>query len=104
MKIYKLKLLSKIDDFLEIKVDSLQLPVETIIQEMTDDDKLIELVSIQNFDGSFKIGTALGKLLKTTLYDIRKSNAISYSQLNRSMNYMTHCYFCCCSRTEEFLQ
>ena len=39
---------------------------------MTDDDKLIELVSIQNFDGSFKMESVLGQLLDTTLDDIRE--------------------------------
>ena len=48
-------------------------PVETgIVKEMTDDDKLIELVSIQNFDGSFKMESVLGQLLDTTLDDIRE--------------------------------
>ena len=44
MKMYKLKFLSHTADFEEIKVDSVQRPVETVTEEMTDEDTLIELV------------------------------------------------------------
>ena len=105
MKMYKLKFLSHTADFEEIKVDSVQRPMETVTEEMTDEDTLIELVWIQNYEGLFQIGPALGKLQMTTQDDFEKSYAISYSRLNRSMNYMTHCYFFLNrSRTEELLQ
>nr|CAH0110060.1 unnamed protein product [Daphnia galeata] len=39
----------------------------------TDDDKLIKLISCQNFDGSFKLGSALAQLLDTTLDDIKQA-------------------------------
>jgi hypothetical protein len=42
----------------------------------TDDDKLIKLISCQNFDGSFKLGSALAQLLDTTLDDIKQGNNI----------------------------
>lgn len=39
-------------------------------QETTDDDKLMKLVSSQNFDGSFKLEASIAQLLETTLDDI----------------------------------
>ena len=39
----------------------------------TDDDKLLKLISCQNFDGSFKFESALAQLLDTTLEDIKQS-------------------------------
>lgn len=50
-------------------------PIEE--QKLTDDDKLIQLVSIQSFDGSFKLESALGQLLDTTLDEIRQGKAVS---------------------------
>ena len=41
---------------------------------LTDDDKLMKLVSIQSFDGAFKMDMALAQLLDTTLEDIKKGN------------------------------
>lgn len=46
-------------------------------QIMTDDDKLMQLVSIQSFDGSFKLESTLGQLLDTTLDEIRQGKAVS---------------------------
>jgi hypothetical protein len=36
----------------------------------TDDDKLMTLISSQNFDGSFKLETTIAQLLNTTVDDI----------------------------------
>ncbi|KZS05848.1 Uncharacterized protein APZ42_030786 [Daphnia magna] len=48
----------------------------------TDDDKLMKLVSSQNFDGSFKLETTFASLLDTTLDDIKQSGLEhSYSEL-----------------------
>ena len=41
---------------------------------LTNDDKLIKLVSIQSFDGAFKVDMVLAQLLDTTLEDIKKGN------------------------------
>ncbi|KAI9555319.1 hypothetical protein GHT06_017833 [Daphnia sinensis] len=38
----------------------------------TKDDKLMKLVSSQNFDGSFRLDSVFGQLLGTTVYDIRQ--------------------------------
>lgn len=38
----------------------------------TDDDKLLKLITCQNFDGSFKLESALAELLDTTLEDIKQ--------------------------------
>ena len=40
--------------------------------ETDDDDKLLKLVSFQNFDGSFKLDAALAHLLHTTLSDMKQ--------------------------------
>lgn len=47
---------------------------ETITKELTDDDKLIKLVSTQNFDGSFKLEAQLAELVSSSIDDIRKGN------------------------------
>ena len=39
---------------------------------LDDDDKLLKLVSFQNFDGSFKLDAALAHLLHTTLSDMKQ--------------------------------
>jgi len=41
-------------------------------KKMTDDAKLMKLVSRQNFDGSFQLDDGLAKLLNTSLDDIKK--------------------------------
>ncbi|KAI9556533.1 hypothetical protein GHT06_016323 [Daphnia sinensis] len=47
----------------------------------TDNDKLIKLVSSQNFDGSFKLETTFASLLDTTLDDIKQAGLEhSYSE------------------------
>ncbi|XP_046436816.1 von Willebrand factor A domain-containing protein 5A-like [Daphnia pulex] len=42
-------------------------------KENTDDDKLMKLVSSQNFDGSFKLETSIAQLLDTTTDDITQA-------------------------------
>ena len=56
---------------------------------ITDDDKLMQLVSIQGFDGAFKMDGILSKLLNTTLDDIKdgtshfkKNTFFTQSRLN----------------------
>ena len=41
-------------------------------KKMTDDAKLMKLVSRQNFDGSFQLDDGLAKLLNTSLEDIKE--------------------------------
>lgn len=48
-------------------------------QPLTDDDKLMKLVSIQNFDGSFQLEKELAQLLNTTLDDVRQGKRIIQS-------------------------
>ena len=56
---------------------------------MIDDDKLIELASIQNFDGSFKMESVLGQLLDTSLDNIREIILkILLSRSNHPLNYI----------------
>ena len=65
----------------------------------TDDDKLIKLISCQNFDGSFKLGSALAQLLDTTLDDIKQGNNITNScRPNSSIFIVLYC-----SRREGFV-
>lgn len=42
---------------------------------VTDDDKLMKLVSIQSFDGAFRVDSILPELLGTTLEDMTEGNA-----------------------------
>lgn len=42
------------------------------IKESTNDDKLMILVSTQNFNGSFRLEPELAELIDTTLEDIQK--------------------------------
>lgn len=52
-------------------------------QENTDDDKLMKLVSSQNFDGSFKLETSIAQLLDTTTDDITQGIFSHFSLTNK---------------------
>jgi hypothetical protein len=52
-------------------------------QENTDDDKLMKLVSSQNFDGSFKLETSIAQLLDTTTDDITQGILSHFSLTNK---------------------
>lgn len=52
----------------------------------TDDDKLMKLVSSQNFDGSFKLETTFASLLDTTLDDIKQCTYINNLKLKVDFN------------------
>lgn len=51
----------------------------------TDDDKLLKLITCQNFDGSFKLESALAELLDTTLEDIKQGTIFSFIHLAQKL-------------------
>ncbi|XP_057373545.1 von Willebrand factor A domain-containing protein 5A-like [Daphnia carinata] len=56
-------------------------PEEIVPEGNTNDDKLIKLVSSQNFDGSFKLEKTFASLLDTTVEDIKQAGLEhSYSE------------------------
>ena len=48
--------------------------LEASSPSMTDNDKLLKLISIQSFDGSFKLLESLAELLNTSIEDIREGS------------------------------
>ena len=66
--------------FLDASVDDASESLESVLPEtiqpkdMSDDDKLMQLISIQSFDGSFKLLELLAELLNTSMEDVREGN------------------------------
>lgn len=61
-------------------------------QENTDDDKLMKLVSSQNFDGSFKLETSIAQLLDTTTDDITQGIFSHFPLTNEIQYWLTHSF------------
>ena len=77
------------DDFVEaddcIDSDSVSMPCSGNVNEENDsvspdneDDKVLKVVSVQNFDGSFQFAPILASLLKSTIEELKTSTAILF--------------------------
>lgn len=47
--------------------------VDVKLKHLSDDDKLVQVISVQNFDGSFQLAPTFAELLESTVEELKTS-------------------------------